>query len=102
MASVLLSSSHYTRILGVKPRYSFSFVPSQSCISMYVSITGIMKGVKLDARDEATAQDPKSFGIIHGDLNISNFFWTAPNAEHPQGTQSLLFIVFSCLLSPQF
>jgi len=36
---------------------------------------GILKDVPLDPADVASSNDPNSFGIIHGDVNISNFLW---------------------------
>jgi len=35
---------------------------------------GIFRDIVMDPRDEATAADPTYFGLIHGDVNISNFF----------------------------
>lgn len=36
---------------------------------------GIMKGSVIHPDDEAVVSDPQHFGVIHGDLNCSNFFY---------------------------
>lgn len=36
---------------------------------------GVLKGVPIAAEDEKLAQLPHTYGLIHGDINISNFFW---------------------------
>ncbi|CAF1470148.1 unnamed protein product [Adineta ricciae] len=36
---------------------------------------GVLAGVEVDERDKATVTDPTHFGIIHGDVNPSNYFW---------------------------
>ena len=38
---------------------------------------GIMAGVEVDERERAQEGDGERFGIIHGDLNVSNFFYDA-------------------------
>lgn len=42
---------------------------------------GIMKGVDLHPDDEKNVGDPSRFGALHGDVNCSNFFYHADNAE---------------------
>ncbi|CAF0961206.1 unnamed protein product [Adineta steineri] len=37
--------------------------------------SGVLAGVEVDERDKKTASDPNYFGIIHGDVNPSNYFW---------------------------
>ncbi|KAK9727451.1 hypothetical protein K7432_001833 [Basidiobolus ranarum] len=36
---------------------------------------GILAGVEVDERDRKTVSDPAHFGIIHGDVNPSNYYW---------------------------
>lgn len=48
----------------------------------------IMKGNPVDPLDIALASDPKHFGLLHGDINISNFFYVEPTATFP-GTLSV-------------
>lgn len=36
---------------------------------------GILKGSTLHPDDEAVMADPQHYGVLHGDLNISNFFY---------------------------
>lgn len=36
---------------------------------------GVLAGVEIDERDLKTVSDPAYFGIIHGDVNPSNYFW---------------------------
>jgi Ser/Thr protein kinase RdoA (MazF antagonist) len=36
---------------------------------------GVLQGVELDPQDLAFMKDPNHYGIIHGDLNLSNFFY---------------------------
>eukprot|EP01032_Pedospumella_encystans_P029224 gene29224-33006_t len=35
---------------------------------------GILKGSVIHPDDEAVVQDPQHYGVLHGDLNVSNFF----------------------------
>lgn len=44
-----------------------------------------MKGAPLDPRDEALIDNPKFYGIGHGDLNLSNFFWLPPGPGQEYG-----------------
>ena len=36
---------------------------------------GVLSTALLDPRDEAVVTDPQHFGVIHGDLNCSNYFY---------------------------
>jgi len=36
---------------------------------------GVLAGVQVDERDSRTASDPAYFGLIHGDVNPSNYYW---------------------------
>jgi Ser/Thr protein kinase RdoA (MazF antagonist) len=36
---------------------------------------GILKGAPVAEEDRAVMSDPLHFGVIHGDVNISNFFF---------------------------
>lgn len=36
---------------------------------------GVLAGVPVDEHDSKTASDPEHFGLIHGDVNPSNYFW---------------------------
>lgn len=36
---------------------------------------GVLAQVIVDERDQANESDPSSFGLIHGDINVSNYFW---------------------------
>ncbi|CAF2088569.1 unnamed protein product [Rotaria magnacalcarata] len=36
---------------------------------------GVLSGVEVDERDSKTAADPFYFGVIHGDVNPSNYYW---------------------------
>ena len=36
---------------------------------------GVLAGVQVDERDRLSALDSTQFGIIHGDVNPSNYFW---------------------------
>jgi Ser/Thr protein kinase RdoA (MazF antagonist) len=36
---------------------------------------GVLAGVQVDERDNITASDPAHFGVIHGDVNPSNYYW---------------------------
>lgn len=36
---------------------------------------GILAEVPVDERDSKTASDPAYFGVIHGDVNPSNYYW---------------------------
>ena len=36
---------------------------------------GVLAEVEVDERDNATVSDPMHFGVIHGDVNPSNYFW---------------------------
>lgn len=36
---------------------------------------GVLAGVQVDERDNRTVSDPAYFGIIHGDVNPSNYYW---------------------------
>lgn len=36
---------------------------------------GVLAGVEVDAQDQQLASDPNHFGLIHGDVNPSNYFW---------------------------
>jgi Ser/Thr protein kinase RdoA (MazF antagonist) len=45
----------------------------------------ILANAPLDPADAASASDPSKFGVLHGDLNISNFFWRANGAEQTYG-----------------
>ena len=38
------------------------------------------------AEDAAVADDPAHFGVIHGDLNVSNFYYTPPTAAADGGS----------------
>ncbi|KAI9010780.1 kinase-like domain-containing protein [Hyaloraphidium curvatum] len=46
----------------------------------------IMRGAPLAPEDVALAADQRHFGLLHGDINISNFFYIAPSADDPRGT----------------
>jgi Ser/Thr protein kinase RdoA (MazF antagonist) len=37
--------------------------------------SGVLAGVEVHERDRKTASDPAYFGVIHGDVNPSNYFW---------------------------
>ena len=36
---------------------------------------GVLAEVQVDERDHRTASDPTYFGLIHGDVNPSNYYW---------------------------
>jgi hypothetical protein len=36
---------------------------------------GVLAEVEVDERDSRTTSDPEYFGLIHGDVNPSNYFW---------------------------
>jgi len=36
---------------------------------------GVMKGAHVDPQDQKLVTDPDHYGILHGDLNVSNFFY---------------------------
>jgi Ser/Thr protein kinase RdoA (MazF antagonist) len=36
---------------------------------------GVLKGVPVHPDDEKTRSDPNKYGLIHGDVNPSNYFW---------------------------
>lgn len=36
---------------------------------------GVLAGVQVDERDRLTSLDSSHFGLIHGDVNPSNYFW---------------------------
>lgn len=36
---------------------------------------GVLSGVPVDERDRQVESDPEHFGIIHGDVNPSNYYW---------------------------
>ncbi len=36
---------------------------------------GVLAGAQVDERDSRTASDPAYFGVIHGDVNPSNYYW---------------------------
>ena len=36
---------------------------------------GVLAGVEVDERDKKTTSDPMHFGVIHGDVNPSNYYW---------------------------
>lgn len=38
---------------------------------------GILADVPMDKRDLEATSDPNRFGMIHGDVNVSNYFWNA-------------------------
>ena len=38
---------------------------------------GVLAEVEVDERDSQLAADPAQFGLIHGDINPSNYFWDA-------------------------
>lgn len=42
---------------------------------------GVMVGVELAEEDERSRADPERFGVLHGDLNLSNFTYTPPRGE---------------------
>jgi Ser/Thr protein kinase RdoA (MazF antagonist) len=48
----------------------------------------ILFGATIDPRDLELISDPKHFGLLHADLNISNFFYIAPGTQpdFPLGT----------------
>lgn len=51
---------------------------------------GLMAGVALHPDDVAAMDDPQQFGILHGDLNVSNFHVVdAPSAERGGGAPTL-------------
>jgi hypothetical protein len=37
--------------------------------------SGVLAGVEVDERDSKTVSDPAYFGVIHGDVNPSNYYW---------------------------
>jgi hypothetical protein len=45
----------------------------------------VMKGAAIDPRDKDVMGDAKYYGIGHGDINISNFFYMAPAAGEEYG-----------------
>ena len=38
---------------------------------------GVLAEVPVDERDSQTVSDPMHFGVIHGDVNSSNYYWDA-------------------------
>jgi Ser/Thr protein kinase RdoA (MazF antagonist) len=38
-----------------------------------------LNGIKLDEADEKDVENPNHYGVIHGDLNISNFLFDKTN-----------------------
>jgi len=44
---------------------------------------GVLAEVPVDPADAATRSDPSRYGLIHGDVNASNYFWNA-DTKTPQ------------------
>jgi len=51
--------------------------------------SGVMKGAPVHPSDKILQSNPKNFGVIHGDLNCSNFFYdsTTKNSVYLTGTK---------------
>eukprot|EP01127_Copromyxa_protea_P011338 TRINITY_DN2844_c0_g1_i2.p1 TRINITY_DN2844_c0_g1~~TRINITY_DN2844_c0_g1_i2.p1 ORF type:complete len:322 (-),score=37.35 TRINITY_DN2844_c0_g1_i2:416-1381(-) len=42
---------------------------------------GILEGSEIHPDDQAVVEDPQHFGVLHGDLNVSNFFFAEETKE---------------------
>jgi Ser/Thr protein kinase RdoA (MazF antagonist) len=74
---------------------------------------GVLAGAPIDELDVEGAKDKEKFGLIHGDVNVSNYFWvpatslphvfdwdqvcTTPLPPSPPSPPSPPFFFFFCI-----